>query len=1063
MKRWAWILGLLFATSAFAQNNNPTGPAKGLTFGPTSFYNSQTVPLNAQCLAISGTKIIGTTCGGGGGGGFTSTGIGLTSSGTIVSLAPDAILPSLPSTGAATVAQMFNATSITINKPASVVAGHTMIMGYGIQVTGTVTPPTGWTLIRADPVCNGTSGFNIYVGSFYKVAGGSEPSSYTFTTPTTYGTAGIIDMGTGLVDTISATPICVAPGVNFPTVTPGINAENVVAFAANADGGNATGYPGLIGTTLRIAQPVAGDVGISFGTTPANYPTGPTITAGWVDGVPPSKVGAQVIAMNSGSVYSARAILQGDSYGEVTKLRGTVGGNDSIDNFNIDGRFNVKNPVYGARGDDLTDDTASIQSAFNAACAWAVARQRAATLWFPDGEYMTTFPIISNCASPVNFKGESENSAIIMAETGALFPVVMHEGSNYLSGMNTAAGGSVFGTALATGAGGAMVWGSGSFQFYDLEDAWQGTAAYPLSGAGAFSVEGFFNYTGGAIGGNGIYLFDSTGDDLNLGASNAVSMYLVTGNYPEACITTTGSGHVCTTNNTHAITPSTIYEFQWSYDGSNLRLFYGIPGNTTTLAGSVAATGTIIQKPSEVFALGDGGSGFLMTGENLQGNAHWIGSLDSIRLSTVARNNTTYTAPTTKFTSDTNTLLLLNNENQKDVFDQASFVKSLGSFNAGAPPVWMPLHSNALAGGNTHGGFYNISMQAGSYSLLGICVLYTTIDHVNAGGATHYGVKIFNNSYGTRIEHLTVATQPYAQSGLTMSNNAGLAKLDWIFQTGSYYGMQLVDSGGMYQQLYLNPGASQVAAIDLGGTSVFHSYEIGEPDVDFESGGTQTPIKLWGLGNYQFQGGDFQPGANNVADIAPAGLTATFTGGNIVPSGTPPIFHFEGAGAPASPITWINPTLTGASLATYVAAGGSLSDVPKYAVAVPNLPFTLSGATPLLSDVSGGDTDPETYTETVTAATTPGIFTVANAPVDTKIFHWRFTQGSGGSLVWPCTSGTCAWGASGINLNFPITGGCLNMPVLPSTTGNSLLLAALFTNAPSTPQINIVSCEASGP
>ena len=51
----------------------------------------------------------------------------------------------------------------------------------------------------------------------------------------------------------------------------------------------------------------------------------------------------------------------------------------------------------------------------------------------------------------------------------------MHEGSNYLSGMNTAAGGSVFGTALATGAGGAMVWGTTSFQFYDLLDAFQGT------------------------------------------------------------------------------------------------------------------------------------------------------------------------------------------------------------------------------------------------------------------------------------------------------------------------------------------------------------------------------------------------------------------------------------------------------------------------------------------------------------------------------------------------------------------------------------------------------------
>ena len=162
-------------------------------------------------------------------------------------------------------------------------------------------------------------------------------------------------------------------------------------------------------------------------------------------------------------------------------------------------------------------------------------------------------------------------------------------------------------------------------------------------------------------------------------------------------------------------------------------------------------------------------------------------------------------------------------------------------------------------------------MSGGSYSLFGIGVLYTTLDHVNAGGAGHYGVKIFNNSYGTRVEHLTVVGDALCRVGSYLSNNSGLVDLSWIFQTGSYYGMQMVDAGGVYSMLFLNPGASQVAWMDIGGTNLFHSYSIHELAIDFESGGSQMPVKLWGTGNYQFYGGDFQPGTNNSIVVAPGG------------------------------------------------------------------------------------------------------------------------------------------------------------------------------------------------
>lgn len=824
----------------------------------------------------------------------------------------------LSTIGTATTAIGQPAANMTLNKPSTVVAGNTMIMAYYAQSSSAPTPPTGWTLIRSDSCAGGA------MGSYYKVAGGSEPSSYTWTSPNTYYAAALIDVGataSNPVDTIS--PIACGGTPTIAGLSTSAQPENVIVIGAGVNGN--VSQVGFSQGALAVLQPASGAVPLSIGYLTSNYSLSPAVS---LTGGGAAEV-AQMIAIKPASTYTGSPVLQGDGYVELARLHGRLGANSSISHFNINGDFNVKNPIYGAKGDGLTDDTAAIQAAFNAACATGAS----STLFFPAGTYITSFPILSNCGTPVLFRGESENTAVIKT-TGALFPIVMHEGSGYLSGMVTAAGGSLTGTSLATGAGHSLVWGVNSFQYYDLLDAYQGTSVYPLNGASAFSIEGFFNYSGGAIGGNGVYLFDSTGDDLNLGGSNAASISFVTGYIPIACITTTGSGHVCTSGGT-AITPGTTYEFQWSYDGAHLRLFHGIPGTTTILDGSVTATGTIVQQPSEVFALGDGGSGLLMTGENLQSNAHWVGQLDSIRISNVARNTATYTAPTSKFASDGNTILLLNNENQKDILLQASYVAGLGAVGTSAPPVWMPLISNALAGGNTHGGFYNISMSGGSYSIFGIGTLYTTLDHVVAGGAGHYGVRFFNNCYGTRVEHLTVAATPYAESGITFSSNSGLVNLSWIFQTGSYYGMQMVDAGGVYSMLFLNPGASQVAGMDIGTTNLWHSYSIHELAIDFESGGSQVPVKLWGGGNYQFYGGDFQPGTNNSIVVAPGGLGSslglTLFGGNVVTGGTAALISWRGGNPPATPAMWINPTVNGGPLSAY---SGGLSDNSAYAQAV---------------------------------------------------------------------------------------------------------------------------------
>jgi hypothetical protein len=844
----------------------------------------------------------------------------------------------LPGIGASTKVDTFGAANITLNKPSTVVAGHTMIMGYFSQVTAAPTPPTGWTLIRSDTACGiwGT------MGTYYKVAGSSEPSSYTWTIAAGSAAGAIIDVGVTAANPVDVmSPAVCAANPVLAGLTTGSQPETILLFGAGSNNVIGSGTQVLFNQGTQFAQfSGSGFQPFTAAYLTANYPTSPTVTMTTGGGA------AQMIAIKPAGGYSSSPVLQGDSYAELTSLTGTFGSNAAIGGFNIDGRFNVKNPIYGAKGDGIDDDTAAIQAAYNAACAYAIANNTtnanlATTLWFPAGTYITSFPLISNCSQPVTWKCESEGACMIQTVSQGLFPIIMHEANSYLNGITTQA--PILATSLATGSGSSLNWGANSQQYYDLKDAQSGlnstgwANAKPINGQSALSVEGFLNYAGGASG--AAYILDSNGDDLNLpnNASNAIQIFLVPGspNKLAACLTTSGTGFACVSGSGGSITAGTTYEFEASYDGTTLRLFEGTPGSTTTLVGSVAMTGTVVQKPSEVFALGDGG-GLAIGGTNFS-SAHWIGKLDSIRISNVARHTATYTAPTTKFSNDGNTLILLNNLAQNDTLLQVTNV-------SGAPQApWIPLHYYGPFGtggtpGNVHANFVNLSLNGGSYDILGENVLYTTLDHITATGASHDAVKFEDISYGTRIEHLTAAVTQYGESNLVLSHTNGLTDLQWLFSTGGYYGAELIDSGGVYSMLFMNPSNTSLADLDIGGSTIFVSTAIHEMNVDFESGGTPIPARIWGQGAIEFYGGDWQydPSVNAIwveLNSVNAGLALSLFGGQVDILGTPvnPLISWKGTGSPATPATWINPIINGKSLS---AATVPLSDNAAFAQAL---------------------------------------------------------------------------------------------------------------------------------
>jgi PQQ enzyme-like repeat protein/putative pyrroloquinoline-quinone-binding quinoprotein len=99
--------------------------------------------------------------------------------------------------------------TLTINKPTGTLQNHVMIASIGLRPnTATITPPSGWTLVRRVDNANATASS---LAVYYKVAGGSEGASYAWTFSTSAGSAGGIQTFSGVDPT---TPIDVESGQN---------------------------------------------------------------------------------------------------------------------------------------------------------------------------------------------------------------------------------------------------------------------------------------------------------------------------------------------------------------------------------------------------------------------------------------------------------------------------------------------------------------------------------------------------------------------------------------------------------------------------------------------------------------------------------------------------------------------------------------------------------------------------------------------------------------------------------------------------------------------------------
>lgn len=113
--------------------------------------------------------------------------------------------------------------SFVVSKPSGTASGDVLIGIVGQLVTNTITPPSGWTSIELE-----SADANIRLQAWYKVAGGSEPSTYTWSVSATKGFAWI-----GCYENVdNTTPVDVSNDGNS-TTTNTVTASATLATAAD--------------------------------------------------------------------------------------------------------------------------------------------------------------------------------------------------------------------------------------------------------------------------------------------------------------------------------------------------------------------------------------------------------------------------------------------------------------------------------------------------------------------------------------------------------------------------------------------------------------------------------------------------------------------------------------------------------------------------------------------------------------------------------------------------------------------------------------------------------------
>ena len=416
------------------------------------------------------------------------------------------------------------------------------------------------------------------------------------------------------------------------------------------------------------------------------------------------------------------------------------------------GFFNVKD--FGARGDGTTDDWAAIQAAINAASTDV---SLGGSVYVPKGIYRVLKPL--HISRGIKFYGAGENGTTITAGTSDQGPVFVISPSTSLgyAGVPT-------GPALASGAGNSMYLDGSLSYLLNLRD----TGTVELNGRTSLTVEFFYkpNATYGPTETN-YNLLSSSGSATPVDANTSLCIQHISSDRIAATLNIGGTATTITTPN-NAVQKGTIYHLALTYDGSKIRLF--ING---TLQASASASGSIKQLACEDFLIGPLANGWM---ESTFNNAMTNGWIDSIRISSTARYTTNFTNPTAKAAFDSNTMLLLNFDNNFDQFTTATTSDG---------PAYLFLR-------RIGGGYGQVAdLQLRDLSLIGTgpyAIYMINSRFENLTSTTYWrGIQLLNNDYLNRLTSVKVIGASSTLFDLGIGPAGGVLTMNDISLTAGHY------------------------------------------------------------------------------------------------------------------------------------------------------------------------------------------------------------------------------------------------------------------------------------
>lgn len=549
----------------------------------------------------------------------------------------------------------------------------------------------------------------------------------------------------------------------------------------------------------------------------------------------------------------------------VSSLQGAAtDGSNTIKGFSIDNEFNILS--YGAKRDASADSSTAEQAAVNAACASqqsiSGAVTQTPTVVAPAGEYFNNKPVIVTCAGgAILFRGAGMSATAFVQKTNALgqshgplfFDTISTEVSSI--GPTTA-------TSLATGAGAALNF-AGSYWMLDLSDSLKDLGAAPFNGKTQLDIRAFAKLA--ASQGNGAVIACSNGSAdhqnasglqyTNLGAFGSQGgawCAWVDSALALHCAMNIGGTLKTAVSANGAFTAATVHEPECSYDGANLRAF--LDG---TVVATTAATGNINQRGDEAMTIA-GNYGFNLAGAQ----ALWVGQLDSIEISSVARHTGNYTMDTAKFSGDSNSIVLLDGDNTVnfpgsstpvafglDRYNGQDFSGFGTSTQLGA---WLMVRNIAFSAGS--GNQFSDFSATGTIGLLGYLATNERVERVSLTGS-YAGLFQEHSTFNNRVSGLALASStfsPYIDadgSGVTDANGLQI-------NTCGLMCMAIQGSGGSWKHIYTAPQANtqwSVIVDNCGGN--VNAFEFSEASLDVENGGNSTGVLTVCGGNYHFSGG----------------------------------------------------------------------------------------------------------------------------------------------------------------------------------------------------------------